>query len=322
MKTTTTPEPVSCEQVNLTYHIINNACSAKEVTLTETIGFGTFVDGSVVSDDIDLDNASIVISGSGSRLDIGSLLIPGGSQTITIQVAAVVGSHVIQPGTLTLNEDAASLNYTRTEENGDVPVTLNSTDLVNTSNPGITVIKVTYSEKPEPVSVTRMTASETCFLENDELTFTIEVNNENPVAVEDVILELLFNEEFTIKSVTSSTLSVTEDKTAAESGYNVFSYNLPSGPHTLTIVAEAPVRANLAQDTVIDENGNEKLAFDQWNNPIYAQFGLHFTMSSEAADICEQAMFEGAQGAFAIDYCKSVGAVISNKHITGEIPLP
>lgn len=317
----TAASPVyTCQQVIFTYRIININCAHMPVDFTEVLPDKMkWVENSItVDNELSLENAVVTYSNDGKTIEIKDLVALRGSQVTTLRITAAFDMDA--PGGF-YSTEAARLNYTIIKEGVGLPSMLRGTDIL--SGNFITTIEALESpERPLPIKIVSTTATEACYVADDEITFSIIFENPNNKVASDVEMDLFFNEEFTLKSFTAPTLTnvvnLTDNDPDADPGYRLYGFNIPAGTHIVTVVLTAPNAANLVPDVIVNEDGTTQPALDSNGNPLYVQLGLDFSMSSDATDVCDEAMFDEAEGGYAIDYCSSKNAIISNEHITGK----
>lgn len=331
-------ELLLCQEFQMTYRIINNNCSPKPVDFSELLPSDLkFVEETLSVDYQDaLTNATVSFTSDaqGKHLEIKDLMLKAGGETslriaVRFEMAATAQTYELAN---------ANINYDRLV-NGipSARIDLRGTDHYNGTY--ITYVKANPATmRPEPVEISNMRTSTSCYVAENEIELTFDLNNTNtmvPNGIEDIgetELEIFYNEEFTFLSVETGTAAIvitditsTLDPDDQIPGNKLYKFSqIPKGKHSVKIRVKAPNRNGLIQDEettgfLPDGTPITQAIVDSNGRPVYVPLYVDFEFNLSEPDECGDAMMARTSGSFAIDHCKEISSIFSNKNVTGKI---
>ncbi|MGG5506841.1 MULTISPECIES: hypothetical protein [unclassified Myroides] len=290
------PEILLCEEAVYTFRITNTNCAPYQVNFADVLPAGMqWVGESLSIDEIALAQATVNAYEQSRTLNIQNLTVPGTS-VLTFRAKAVFELDA-QPGTY---ENRGVLSY-QPLTGGQGTVELLSCDrLLEGCQPTRTIATGDPTARPLPIEVVSTTADKGCYSENEVVTVFIKVKNANAFNVEDMLLELDYNEEFSYvnNSLTSSTISLTGTvlvDTAEAGSILIEDFVLPPGEHTISFKVKAPTEANLVS---VDIDPLDP-SLGQIESPLF----IDFDFINESDDVCLNAITSKAYGSLELGYC-------------------
>lgn len=290
------PELLLCEEAMYTFRIVNTNCAPYKVNFSDVLPAGM----KWVGESLSMEEAAgtQVVSnnyGQTSTLEIQNIEIPGTS-TLTFRAKAVFDLEA-QAG---MYENRGKLSYHPL----DAPmrtIELWSCDRLSTGcQPTKTLATGVPDERPLPIELLSAVTDKGCYVENDVVTLSLKVKNDNAFSLNDMMLEFNYNEEFTYvaNSLASSSLnfggSVIVD-TSEIGSLIVEDFIVPPGEHTLTFQVKAPNQAGIVWEDIDPLNP----ALGQKESPLIFDFEL----LNESDDVCLNTTTSEVYGTLVLEYC-------------------
>lgn len=304
-------EAFLCETIEYTYRIINTNCSTKEVNFTDILPKGLkWKAGSLsLGNEAMGNNTQINEYGQSQNLSLKGIIVPSGG-TLTYRARA------------TFDDDAISgeysgrgkIDYQIVENNQQFDRELESCDRLTAGCATTTVTALATPSRPLAVELQKFSPSTSCYKEDGITTMSITINNPNTFEINNVALNIEFNEEFTPVPQSLTSNSVTGLNTAESFGNVILaqSLNIPSGVSTIKFQIQAPNKSGLINLT--DASG--KLILDQKGNPIIIPLTVSFGMNTSPDNTCMDNVFNDVNGKLDLRYCISKNKVVSNINTT------
>ena len=309
-----------CEDIEYTFKIKNTNCEDKTVKFEDIlpatdsglkwIAESLSIDGDAVA------TATINAYEGTQNLSITDLLVKGAS-TLTFRASARYDVGSTTSGTV---YNQAKIDYNEIVNNVSTPRSLLSSDaFVNTPYPqldasgnpvldtnGNPVISTDYRTKTKvtpvgniPAKVTSsVTFDKSCVNKNQEVTVTLNVNNPNSFSLNDMVLNVLYSEDFTFvaNSLSSATINLASPViTDLDAGLvSLENFILPAGNHAITFNLKAPA----VFDLQYDEEGE-----------LMPVLEMTYDFNSESTDVCLAGAGESSGEASLknCDYCIKPG---------------
>ncbi|MGS4344185.1 hypothetical protein ACKUSY_01045 [Myroides odoratus] len=288
-------EMLLCEDGTYTFRITNTNCAPYKVNFSDELPAGMYwVKESLSIDDQAIASAVINDYGKTRTLTIQDLEVPGTS-TLTFR-AKILFEQDAQVGTY---ENRARISYPAKESPHVIHDVWSCDRMSIGCEPTRTVVTGDPSIRPLPIETT-MIAEPGCYTENKEMTMTFKINNPNAVALEEVLLEFNYNEEFTYvrNSLRSSTISLSGGVSIDTDDLGSISIEnliLPAGEHTLTFKLKAPAE----QDIVWEDIDPQDPSRGRIESPLY----LDYDLLSESDDVCASGTTIESGGSIEVAYC-------------------
>lgn len=329
-----------CQEVELVYRINNVNCSEKPVTFSETLPDGMIWVEETLSSDYNLAFTDAKVAFSGKTLTIEDLTLRGGGDTYIRINARFETTAIAKVYQIT----GTNIVYSQIVDGKIIQQPpLYATDS-NTGTNTTNIDALEASMRPEPVKISDMVSSITCYGAENEIELTFNLTNSNNYAINGIDeigtteFEILFNEEFTLidTKIATDGITMTDITDPGEpgdvlDGMKVFEVNkIPVGTHSVTMKLKAPVNSKLVQDEEIvrdangnieyDGNGEPKMELLWWDKaktiPVYVPLIVDFTFTLSEPDECGDSMLSNTNGTFQIECCKPVKNIFSNTHVT------
>ncbi len=313
----------TCDPVEYSFFIQNTNCDPKTVNFSDILPDNmTWEVGSIgldaVSSEYNLSfDPQIVNSGSGDELKIDGLVIPG-TATLVLTATAVLEQDA--PGGQ--YDNRASIAYERIVNNDPVQVPPFYSVDRETLEP-LTSFEAIYEQRQDEV-VMEPVYSRRSYNANGEVVVTYTVNNAN-ADITDMVLDVLFNEEFTLvgnvvvnqvsgDAVTPVPVKVTADPDSPNmftiagdtDGYDGFV--LPTGVMEIKFTLKAPPLSGIIEE--LDDAGQPT------GKKVDLEIAYDFTSGMD--DACIQTAIRGLQGVKLIPYSE-ITHIITNKNQSTRI---
>lgn len=313
------PESVEdCENVVYTFRIRNDNCDTKYVNFFDELEDGMMwaTDGLIIDDAI-RDNA-VINSYEGTRvLDIKNLAVPG-TTTLQFDVIAKFDDDLgtkfgLGDGETKVFLNGAVINYKIIENNNEIDAPPLYTNKVQTT---VTI----NNNKQQRAVIESFNLNTYCYKENRTYTVTVAINNPNNYNINDVILDISYNDEFIYKTnsinSTNNLLAGSSIYTDEEGLLSFEDISIKPGISTISFQMNAPAKTGLIQD--IDENGDP--VTDSKGDPVYTDLVVDFDFYKDnSVSVCEDNILIDANGLMEIPYCSTKSSVISNTNVTPKI---
>ncbi|MDM1046557.1 hypothetical protein HX004_17200 [Myroides sp. 1354] len=290
------PEMLLCEEAVYTFRISNTNCAPYQVNFSDVLPVGMqWVGESLAVDETAIAQATINNYEHGRTLDIQNLIVPG-TATLTFRARAIFDREA-QPGTY---ENRGKLSYQPLTGTPRTIELLSCDRLLIGCEPTRTVATGDPTIRPLPIEVISTTSDKGCYKENDVVTVFLKVKNPNAFNLENMLLELDYNEEFSYvnNSITSSTISfggsVLVD-TAEAGSILIEDFVLPPGEHMISFKIKAPTAANLVMVDIDPLDPSQ----GQIETPLFIDYDL----INESDDACLNASTSNAYGSLEMAYC-------------------
>jgi len=318
-----------CEVVDYSFVLLNanGNCDSTRVVFEDILEDGMFwVPGSLTVDNNLIDTTAVGINEDNifmedNVLRIKGLILPGnGTRTLVkaqaaFKEGAVVGRDYKNQGNIT---------YIR-KDTGD-PEKLLSTDAFFMGSPSDpdedkkTVTFVLNEERDFKYASIEMSTRPSCYKENNEVQVTLAIQNPNNKAVNKMILDTYYNENFKFKkgslringNVPSSSVKqyIEEDEEGEElPGTSYFEgFTLAANSTTvITYIVKAPPLSDLNYEEVDGKKIYENLVID------------YDLTTEDEGGVCMQNAFLNTFGNAELPYCEGRSYIISNRQVTSKI---
>lgn len=288
-------EAYLCEEVQFVYKVYNADCKEKAVTFTDVLPAGMcWIENSLSIGEYNETHAGFNVTYNNdiaaglSALTIDKLYVPGGGELTFFATARFVseaeaealGHSAPEAGEYSGNTSISYYSNILSEE-----VTLESCDMRNSDGCIPTTVNALESEILKPIE-TSITTSKNTYSEDDELTVSIKLKNENKSNISGTSLYIYFNEEFEYVdgSLTAGLTASTESGITGSfyiSGINL----IAESERTVEFKLKAP-----AKDALVPDGAG------------YVDLGLEYSAESGSDDICASCVFTRANGSLDIPY--------------------
>lgn len=289
-----------CEDIEYTFKIKNTNCEAKTVNFSDVLpaiesGLKWIPESLSIADDA-VATATINGYAGTQNLAITGLNVAGAS-TMTFKASARYDVGSTTAGTVS---NQAKIDYSVIVNSASTPRSLLSTDVFNTSSstPAPTVTTVTPVANIPAKVTSNVTFDTSCVRENQEVNVTINVTNPNAFSLTDMVLNVLYNEDFTYvtNSLSSTTISLASPVITELDGgmISLENFILPAGNHSITFKIKAPA----SFEAVFDED-----------DELMPVLELTYDFNSESTDVCLAGAGESSgEGALlSCSYCTEQG---------------
>ena len=290
------PEMLLCEEATYSFRITNTNCAPYLVNFSDVLPAGMKWETESLSiDSTAIAQATINTYGQTSTLKIDNLEVPGVS-TLTFRAKAIFDLDA-QEG---VYENRGKLSYSPVLQPTQTVELLSCDRLSTGCEPTRTHATGVPGERPLPIEVVSFKTDKACYTEDNEIEVAVTVKNPNAFALNDMMLEFNYNEEFTYKanSITSPTISLGSSVTIDTSevgSVSIEDFVLPEGEHTIKFKIKAPNEAGLVMEDIDPTNPT----LGQIESPLF----IDFEMVNESDDVCLNTITAEVSGSLEIEYC-------------------
>jgi hypothetical protein len=320
--------------VDYQFRIYNSNCDRMTVSIRDTLPENMSWDLDLIAIEgsaMNHPNFAITIDGSDKRiLRIDSLLIPGAAFPFTFSAKAVFAA----TATAGDYENQAWLTTTILAANLPTPAApLPSADYYRGEGMKSKTVVIDGGVRYDPVTVA-LTTSKACYSASDVITITLTINNPtgNNMAISDMNLNIVYNEEFNYvaNSITSSIAGLNNPQfdmngTNPYPGYFYFTgFTLPRGTSTISFAVKAPDGKNpvgVVDDLnrPLDWFGNVLTVPFNPDDQAKVDFVLSYEFTTDMDDSCISTSLDRANGDMETPFCINKTHVITNKMIQPRI---
>lgn len=277
-----TTEVLLCDEVDYSFRFVNTNCDTKITDFTDELPEGMIWVNESVSTELEIDGD---ITGYGTRtLKLNNLKIPGGGSLYTVRAIAIFDDSA----TAGDYNNQAKLSY---ENSSGITTEISSIDRL--TGELATITSAVNSDRPKRV-ITSMSLNKKCFVLNDEIEVTLNINNPNSFTLSNIFLNLEYDSEvFTLvdNSITTSTGLNIGTNTGDDGSLEYEDITLPVGISTITFKV-----------TASNDISNYEINPDTLN-PVESTFS--YDLTSESEDICLGSSTINANGETDLYYCSS-----------------